>query len=272
MIVSNCVINLCTDKLAALQHAHNLLRIGGEMYFSDLYADRRSPKELLEDRVLYGEGISGSLYWNDFLRIAKTVGFRDPRVLGKSTPFTILSEEILKKVQGRKYYAITARLWKHPEMELTQEDYGYVATYNGSFNTDTGDVGAVPDCAAKDCSPFHLDADHTFECCVPTPVSGNTYLMLQSSRFSTMFDFRIQCGQAGAPGSSDKPIIPSPMSAVHLCPFDFSAAQARMGGHASLGVCSNKAATGVVWTANWPFVDNAAQNECGSNAAGSGCC
>jgi arsenite methyltransferase len=41
------------------------------MYFSDVYADRRFPKNLQKNPVLWGECISGALYWNDFLNYAK---------------------------------------------------------------------------------------------------------------------------------------------------------------------------------------------------------
>ena len=43
VIVSNCVINLSEDKAAVLSQAHRVLKHGGEMYFSDVYADRRIP-------------------------------------------------------------------------------------------------------------------------------------------------------------------------------------------------------------------------------------
>ncbi|NNC54105.1 MAG: methyltransferase domain-containing protein, partial [Pseudomonadales bacterium] len=39
LIISNCVINLSPDKDAVLQQAYRLLKPGGEMYFSDVYAD-----------------------------------------------------------------------------------------------------------------------------------------------------------------------------------------------------------------------------------------
>ncbi len=43
-IVSNCVINLSLDKDAVLHEAYRVLKPGGELYFSDVYADRRLPK------------------------------------------------------------------------------------------------------------------------------------------------------------------------------------------------------------------------------------
>ena len=75
VIVSNCVINLSIDKAAVLREAAKLLREGGEMYFSDVYADRRVPQHLVNDPVLYGECLSGAMYWNDFHNLAREVGF-----------------------------------------------------------------------------------------------------------------------------------------------------------------------------------------------------
>ncbi len=43
-IISNCVINLSPDKGAVLREAYRVLKPGGELYFSDVYADRRLPK------------------------------------------------------------------------------------------------------------------------------------------------------------------------------------------------------------------------------------
>ena len=71
IIVSNCVINLSPDKQAVLAQAYQLLKPGGELYFSDVYADRRVPAALMADPVLYGECLSGALYWNDFIQLAK---------------------------------------------------------------------------------------------------------------------------------------------------------------------------------------------------------
>ncbi len=66
VIISNCVLNLCTNKKAVLQHCLALLKEGGELHFSDVYASRRIPAKLQRDPMLWGECLSGALYWNDF--------------------------------------------------------------------------------------------------------------------------------------------------------------------------------------------------------------
>src|SRR5262249_33666799 len=55
VIVSNCVINLSVDKPAVLRGAYDLLKPGGELYFADVYCDRRLPDSVRTDPVLYGE-------------------------------------------------------------------------------------------------------------------------------------------------------------------------------------------------------------------------
>ena len=80
IVISNCVINLSTDKAKVLRDVKRLPKPGGEFYFSDVYADRRVPVALVNDPVLYGECLSGALYWNDFINLGKRCGFADPRL------------------------------------------------------------------------------------------------------------------------------------------------------------------------------------------------
>lgn len=102
IVISNCVVNLSPDKRAVLKQAYQLLKPGGEMYFSDVYSDRRVPEHLREDPVLWGECLSGALYWNDFISLAKEVGFRDPRVFD-SSPIAVKNKEIEAKVGNIKF-------------------------------------------------------------------------------------------------------------------------------------------------------------------------
>ncbi|WP_461481708.1 methyltransferase domain-containing protein [Porticoccus sp.] len=174
LIVSNCVINLSPDKRAVLEQAHRLLKPGGELYFSDVYADRRVPEQLLSDAVLYGECLAGALYWNDFLQLAKRAGFADPRLVD-DRPLAVGSEEIRAKLGELKFYSATYRLFKLDNLEAACEDYGQAVVYRGT-------VANSPD-------RFLLDKHHLIETGKPFAVCGNSYRMLNETRFKNHFEF-----------------------------------------------------------------------------------
>jgi SAM-dependent methyltransferase len=81
LIISNCVINLSPDKAAVVQSCYESLRPGGELYFSDVYCDRRLPQSVREDDVMLGECLGGALYVEDFKRICHKVKGLEPTPL-----------------------------------------------------------------------------------------------------------------------------------------------------------------------------------------------
>lgn len=174
LIISNCVINLSTDKPKVLKDCFRKLKVGGEMYFSDVYVNRRIPTELGEDPVLYGECLGGALYWNDFLTFAKTAGFSDPRVV-EAEPITIENEKVKEKLNGYEFYSVTYRLFKLNELEPECEDYGQAVIYLGTMKDNP--------------ESFLLDQGHVFEAGKVHTVCGNTFLMLHDTRFKKHFQF-----------------------------------------------------------------------------------
>lgn len=174
LIISNCVINLSTDKDAVLKSAFNLLKPGGEMYFSDVYSDRRIPEALVKDPVLYGECLSGALYWNDFLNKSRKAGFSDPRLV-EAAPLLPSSSEVEAKVKGLNFTSRTYRLWKIEGIEPDCEDYGQAVKYKGNLG--------------EAATHFRLDDGHIFEAGRIYPVCGNTYRMLNDTRFKENFEF-----------------------------------------------------------------------------------
>jgi SAM-dependent methyltransferase len=174
VIVSNCVINLSPDKEAVLRGVRRLLKPGGEFYFSDVYCDRRVPEDVRNDPVLYGECLGGALYWNDFLRLAHASGFADPRLV-EDRPLAITDAHTATLTGNLKFYSATYRLFKLDELETACEDYGQAVIYNGK----------IPHHAHS----FVLDKHHTIETGRVFPVCGNTWRMLQDTRFAPYFTF-----------------------------------------------------------------------------------
>ena len=174
LIVSNCVLNLSSDKESVLLGIKKLLKPGGEFYFSDIYSDRRISNDLKEDPILYGECLSGSLYWNDFLRMSKTAGFKDPRLVS-DRPLIISDKNLLKRLGAINFYSATYRLFNIDELEDACEDYGQAVIYKGTITNNQ--------------NTFLFDKHHLIEYKKVFPVCANTYRMLHQSRFSPHFDY-----------------------------------------------------------------------------------
>jgi len=172
-IVSNCVINLAVDKLGVLQNAFRLLKNGGELYFADVYADRRIPDELISDPVLYGECLSGALYWRDFVRLAREAGFAPPELVS-SHAIDIEDAEVAAKTGDIRFCSATYRLFKCADAEPAAEDYGHSAKYRGEL--------------AEHPQELALSQDLVFKKGERVAISGNTVRILQESRFSQYFD------------------------------------------------------------------------------------
>jgi arsenite methyltransferase len=174
MVISNCVVNLSPDKPAVLKGAFDLLKPGGEFYFSDVYADRRLSDDIRNDPVLFGECLGGALYWNDFHNLAKQAGFLDPRLV-ESRPLGVTDEKLAAKLGPAKFFSATYRLFKLADLESHCEDYGQAVIYKGGIPHHE-DV-------------FALDGHHVIEKGKVFPVCGNTWRMLRDTRFREHFDF-----------------------------------------------------------------------------------
>ena len=174
LIVSNCVLNLAVDKLQVLKDAYRLLRPGGELYFADIYTDRRVPTVLRADPVLYSECLSGALYWNDFDQLARQAGFIEPRLVS-DRPVAVSDAKLAAKVSGIRFFSATYRLFKIETLECSSEDYGQTVSYNGLADGQP--------------NRFAFDKYNIFPTGKTQPVCGNTWRMLQGSRLHPYFDF-----------------------------------------------------------------------------------
>ncbi|MBI5074339.1 MAG: methyltransferase domain-containing protein [Nitrospirae bacterium] len=172
VVISNCVINLSPDKAAVFSEIFRVLKPGGELYFSDVFAGRRIPDQLKDDQVLRGECLAGAMYIEDFRRLLRDIGCTDYRVVSKRR-IAIDNPQISEKIGMVDFYSMTIRAFKLSDLEDICEDYGQVAIYKGTMPG----------------SPhfFDLDDHHRFIAGKPMLVCGNTASMLQNTRFFEHF-------------------------------------------------------------------------------------
>lgn len=202
VVISNCVINLSPDKRSVFAEILRVLKPGGELSFSDVFAGRRVPEQFMNDPVLHGECLAGAMYQEDFRRLLRDLGIADFRILSSRT--IILGNPAIEARIGMiDFHSVTVRAFKL-ELEDICEDYGQVAIYQGT----------IPDHPHY----FDLDDHHRFITGKPMLVCGNTASMVQDTRYGKHFAIH-----------GDR--------TTHYGPFDCTPASAKATSGSSGGCC-----------------------------------
>lgn len=192
IVISNCALNLSADKQRVFAEIWRVLKPGGELLFSDVFASRRLPSEVAADPLLVGECLGGALYVEDFRRLMTATGWRDFRLLSQRQ--IVIGHPYAEALVGpTTFWSMTVRAFKIETLEDCCEDYGQVATY----------LGTVPDAPVS----LLLDNHHRFITGKPMLVCGNTAAMVSESRFGRRFRVdgnrtthfgRFDCSPSGA--------------------------------------------------------------------------
>lgn len=80
VIISNCVINLSTDKDKVLGEAFRVLRSGGRFAVSDIVVRRELPEPVRKSMELWSGCIAGALLKTEYVAKLKAAGFIDIEV------------------------------------------------------------------------------------------------------------------------------------------------------------------------------------------------
>lgn len=190
LVISNCVINLTPFKQQVFDEVWRVLKPGGELYFSDVFCDRRIPQALRDDPVLRGECLGGALYIEDFRRMMAQAGWKG-FLCTVVDPIEVHDLALETKLGFRSFTSRTVRAIKAEGLDDIEENYGQTATY----------LGTIPE------TPRYFDFTDEIRLIKGRPVAlgGNMAAMLAQSRYGRHFDIKPR--------------------GVHRGPFDFRRAQ-----------------------------------------------
>ncbi len=85
VIISNCVINLVTDKDRVFREAYRVLKPGGKLAISDRVLIRDLPDEAKGDLELWSACVSGALNEDEYLSKIRKAGFVGVKVTDRRT-------------------------------------------------------------------------------------------------------------------------------------------------------------------------------------------
>lgn len=88
VILSNCVINLSTDKAQVFHEAFRVLKPGGRLIISDTVIIKPLPEFLQRSMAAYVGCVSGAMHRQEYIETVKAAGFKEVQIV-KETPFSL---------------------------------------------------------------------------------------------------------------------------------------------------------------------------------------
>ena len=101
-VISNCVINLSTDKEQVFKEMFRVLKKGGRFMVSDLTLNGEIPEELRNSVAAYVGCIAGAISKEEYLAAIKKAGFKDVKIV-KEEPFPLdyVDDPAVKEIFGK---------------------------------------------------------------------------------------------------------------------------------------------------------------------------
>jgi SAM-dependent methyltransferase len=83
VILSNCVINLSTEKRLVFEEAFRVLKPGGRLAISDVVATAEIPPQIRQDPVLFSACAAGAATISELTALLEAAGFLEIRIRPK---------------------------------------------------------------------------------------------------------------------------------------------------------------------------------------------
>lgn len=104
-IISNCVINLSTNKEKVFREAHRVLKPNGRMMISDIVIEGRLPEKIMKNLDAWAGCISGAMEKTEYLNTIKKSGFKNIKIISETSRNVDVSEKLKGKITSAKIEA-----------------------------------------------------------------------------------------------------------------------------------------------------------------------
>ncbi len=85
VVISNCVINLSTDKQKVFRETYRVLKLGGRIAISDIALLKDLPDKIQQSIKAYVECVGGAVLVDEYKQLVENAGFRDIKVTTKGS-------------------------------------------------------------------------------------------------------------------------------------------------------------------------------------------
>ena len=79
-VISNCVINLSSDKEKVFSEIYRVLKPGGRIAISDIALKKALPKNIMDSILAYVGCVAGAILIDEYKKIVKASGFKDVKI------------------------------------------------------------------------------------------------------------------------------------------------------------------------------------------------
>jgi arsenite methyltransferase len=100
VIISNCVINLSTNKKRVFEEAFRVLKPGGRLMISDMVVLKELPEFLKNSAEAYVGCLSGALLKDEYIKTLRASGFQDVKIMDETSfPMELIENDpVAKKI------------------------------------------------------------------------------------------------------------------------------------------------------------------------------
>ncbi|MEJ2271849.1 MAG: arsenite methyltransferase [Candidatus Bathyarchaeota archaeon] len=97
-IISNCVINLSSNKMKVFQETFRVLKPNGKLMVSDIVTKGKLPEDIRKSFDAWAGCISGALEKNEYIDTIKKAGFKNVKIISEKIYAIDISDKLTGKI------------------------------------------------------------------------------------------------------------------------------------------------------------------------------